>query len=115
MTSRRFSSSRRPEHNNWKFRRNSSSRGRNVHSTACFRGEGYNDHESVYIAEDVAGISGFRTPSQAGFKGVLQHRFDEFLVHELSARSKMPVVLQNVAKRAGTWCTCFKSGCWISC
>ncbi|CAI5734785.1 unnamed protein product [Hyaloperonospora brassicae] len=103
MTSRRGASGRRSEHSHWKSRRfgtsrSSSSSARCGHAVS-FRDEGYNDHESVCIAEDVAGIAGFRTPSQIGFHGVVKQRYDDFLVHELRARSRVPVVLQHVVKK----------------
>ncbi|KAL3669682.1 hypothetical protein V7S43_005064 [Phytophthora oleae] len=67
-----------------------------------FKGEGYNDHESVCIAEEVAGISGFLNPAQKGFQGVVKQRFADFVVHELSQRSKQPITLQSVAKKSKT-------------
>ncbi|KAG7379704.1 hypothetical protein PHYPSEUDO_008270 [Phytophthora pseudosyringae] len=65
-----------------------------------FKGEGYNDHESVCIAEEVAGISGFLSPGQRGFQGVVKQRFADFVVHELSRRTRQPIALQSVAKKS---------------
>ncbi|KAL4086223.1 hypothetical protein PRIC1_014354 [Phytophthora ramorum] len=94
MDSRR---GRRPDGNGngRKFRRG----GGRVSSPVWFKGEGYNDHESVSIAEEVAGISGFLTPSQRGFQGVVKQRYADFVVHELAPRSRLPVKLQSVAKK----------------
>ncbi|POM63198.1 Pseudouridylate synthase, partial [Phytophthora palmivora] len=95
MDSRR---GRRFDHNNGrKFRRGGRGSG-----SVWFKGEGYNDHESVCIAEEVAGISGFLNPRQRGFKGVMKQRFADFVVHELSLRNHQPITLQSVAKKSKT-------------
>ncbi|KAI9908028.1 hypothetical protein PsorP6_016495 [Peronosclerospora sorghi] len=99
MDSRRHQGGRRSEHsyhNNKRFRRG----GVRHHASMWFKGEGYNDHENVCIAEEVAGIAGFLTPSQPGFKGILKHRFEDYVVHELDYHSKLPVTLQSVAKKS---------------
>ncbi|OWZ15132.1 Pseudouridylate synthase [Phytophthora megakarya] len=83
------------QHSGRKFRRGS--RGS---SPVWFKGEGYNDHESVCIAEEVAGISGFLSPRQRGFKGVVKQRFADFVVHELALRSHQPIALQSVTKKS---------------
>ncbi|RMX66169.1 hypothetical protein DD238_002678 [Peronospora effusa] len=97
MTSRRHPTGRRYEHTQTqRFRRTN---GR-ASPSLWYKNEGYNDHEKVCINEEVAGISGFLTPSQSGFQGVLKHRFADVIVHELSLSSKQPITLQNVAKKS---------------
>ncbi|KAE9325965.1 hypothetical protein PF008_g16756 [Phytophthora fragariae] len=73
-----------------------------------FKGEGYNDHESVCISEEVAGISGFLDASRAGFPGVVKQRFADFVVHELAPRSRQPVTLQRVAKKSKSMTLAFQ-------
>ncbi|KAF4315196.1 hypothetical protein BBO99_00009548 [Phytophthora kernoviae] len=65
-----------------------------------FKGEGYNDHECVQIAEEVAGISGFLHSQQTGFPGTLKQRYADCVVHELSQRSQTPVMLSRPAKKS---------------
>ncbi|EEY58373.1 pseudouridylate synthase, putative [Phytophthora infestans T30-4] len=98
MDSRRHQGGRRFDNGGRRFRRG----GGRGSGPMWFKGEGYNDHESVCIAEEVAGISGFLTPAQRGFKGVVKQRFADFVVHELSQRTKQPITLQNVAKKGKT-------------
>ncbi|ETM50410.1 hypothetical protein L914_05544 [Phytophthora nicotianae] len=98
MDSRRHQGGRRFDNGGRRFRRG----GGRGSGPVWFKGEGYNDHESVCIAEEVAGISGFLTTSQRGFKGVVKQRFADFVVHELSLRTKQPITLQNVAKKGKT-------------
>lgn len=66
-----------------------------------FKGEGYNDHENVQIAEEVAGISGFLSDCK-GFQGTLKQRYADCVVHELALRSQQPVTLQRVARKGKT-------------
>ncbi|RLN96157.1 hypothetical protein BBJ28_00011637 [Nothophytophthora sp. Chile5] len=101
--------SRRPHHGHHGGRRSfehgggrKSRRGGGAGSRAAvwFKAEGYNDHDAISIAEEVAGISGFLRSQQCGFSGSVKQRFADFVVHELAARSQQPVVLSKPAKKA---------------
>ncbi|EGZ27046.1 hypothetical protein PHYSODRAFT_474702 [Phytophthora sojae] len=98
MDSRRQGGRHYGGNNGRRFRRGGGGRGGGS-GPVWFKGEGYNDHESVCIAEEVAGISGFLDASRAGFPGVVKQRFADFVVHELAPRSRQPVALQRVAKK----------------
>ncbi|KAG7380152.1 hypothetical protein PHYBOEH_011545 [Phytophthora boehmeriae] len=88
---------RSSEHNGGRrFRRGG---GRGSGGSVWFKGEGYNDHESVQIAEEVAGISGFLRGQEKGFAGSLKQRYADCVVHELELHSQAPVVLRRPAKK----------------
>jgi hypothetical protein len=96
MDSRR---GRRFDHGGRRFRRGGGRASGRGSGPVWFKGEGYTDHESVSISEEVAGISGFLTPAQKGFPGVVKQRFADFVVHELSPKTHEPVTLQSVARK----------------
>lgn len=67
-------------------------------SSYWFKGEGYNDHESVSIDEEVVGINGYLSSAQPGFSGLVKQRFSDFVVHEI-AKNGQQVTLTSLAKK----------------
>ncbi|CAH0514847.1 unnamed protein product [Peronospora belbahrii] len=99
MASRRSSIRRRSDPMNRPTSQRSQ-RSNSCHSMPIWcKNEDYSDYDSVCIAEEVVGISGFLTSIQAGFQGLMKHRFEDFIVHELSLHAKVPITLQSVAKK----------------
>ncbi|KAJ0411296.1 hypothetical protein ATCC90586_005705 [Pythium insidiosum] len=72
-----------------------------------FKGEGYNDYETISIDEEVVGIRGYLNPERRGFPGLVKQRYSDFVVHEVAATGEPVVLTSVVKKKRGTQATLY--------